>query len=285
MRSSLSKQLILILIPLLAPLGLDGCGGSLGGNPEVQVSTGEGASVQFSLTDAAVDDAQNVWVQISGLEVQHEEKGWIEVPLLIDQEVDLLALRDGKSSELASRSDLPAGVYKQTRLLLAAETSARLVDAEGVSHVLEQPGSGEPGIKIMSPFTVTKGEPLAFTIDFDLRKSIKKSGGKQNPKYTLSPVLRMLKNAETGTIKGKVAASEVGSVCLFNEAALQSQNQDVTDACAAAESSAVLRNGRFHLSFIPAGRYELKIFDAAGALLGQLAVSLEAGQTLELEAP
>jgi hypothetical protein len=241
--------------------------GTLVGNPEEDDDAGGGggtgkpsvmtakAPLEIGITDAPLDEVSGVFVTVVKLELAREGGGWVDIPLQTAQEIDLLSLQDGRSTPLAALPDLEPGTYQQLRLVLSDTTPPRIVDEEGNSEALKVP-SGE--IKIDTPFEHAADTPLALTIDFDLRKSIKYVGGGRGKKtgkgrYQMKPHLRLVRNAGAGAIVG---TSEHGAVaCIYASGSAK----DATDDCDSALNSAKVKDGRFKAAFVPAGTYDVRI--------------------------
>lgn len=267
----------------LSVLLLDGCGGTIGGNPEKSSdptpnnpATGETAALSFSLTDAPVDDAQHVYVTIAEVQIKQDEGDWITIPLETESEIDLLALQDGKSTALASIETLSPGTYKQTRLILSDSVASRLVDNDGVEHELKIPSGSESGLKIDSAYTVEEGVPLHLTIDFDLRKSIKTTGNGNGKNYQMKPVLRLVETDASGGIKGEAENADL--VCFYKSDAVV----DGDDSCSNAESSARVKEGSFQQSFLSAGTYTLVFFKDGSQTETKASIVIESGEVTEL---
>ena len=117
-----------------------------------------------------------------------------------------------KSETLLLDEPLAAGEYKSIRLIVDAVEGERdsyiVLDAGGGEHELQVPSGSTSGFKLDGSFTVVAGQSVNFTIDFDVRKSIVRTGTPKNPdtvKYLLKPVLRIVQNDSAGHITGKVA--------------------------------------------------------------------------------
>lgn len=246
--------------------------GTLVGNPEEDEDGGTGtakppvltakAPLEIGITDAPLDEVASVFVTVAKLEISRDGERWIEVPLQTAQEIDLLGLQDGRSAPLAALPELESGTYEQLRLVLSDTNPPRVLDEEGNSEVLKVP-SGE--IKIDTPFEHAADTPLALTIDFDLRKSIKYVGGGNAKKtgkgrYQMKPHLRLVRNAEAGAIVG---SSEQGTVaCIYAAGSAK----DATDDCDSAVNSAKVKDGRFKAAFVPAGTYDIRVFGRSKAV-------------------
>jgi len=246
-------------------LSIVGCG-TLVGNPEDESTENNtddikhSQKVTFNIADAPVDDAVSLFITISALEVRLQDGEWIKVPLVLDQEIDLLQYQNGDSVKFAEIEKLPVGTYTETRLILSELAEPRLILSDKSSHNLKIPSGETSGIKIKQPFTIESGEPVDLTLDFDLRKSLKVSGSNNNVHYSLSPVLRLLKHGEYGHIDGEVADGKV--VCVYAEGV----QPDETDSCENAFNSAIVKDGKYKLAHLPKGKYEIHVFDQDGKL-------------------
>ncbi len=246
-------------------LSIVGCG-TLVGNPEDESSENDIVdaeqsnlqSVTFNIADAPVDNAVSLFITISSLDVRLEEGEWINIPLVFKQEIDLLQYQNGDSVKFAEIEKMAAGTYTETRLILSEDDEPRLVLADNSSHNLKIPSGDTSGIKIKQPFTVEPGEPVDLTLDFDLRKSLKVTGSGENIRYSLSPVLRLLKHGEYGHIEGEEVDGKV--VCVYAEGV----QPDETDSCENASNSAIVKNGKYKLPHLPKGKYKIQVFDQEG---------------------
>ncbi len=291
---------------LLCVIALDGCGGTLGGNPELTQGgasgpvagtpgpvvsnpdpTGgnpdatQGTGISFALTDAPVADAKNVFISIQSLAVFKEGEDWIEIPLQNATEVDLLQLQGGLSTPLAALETLAAGTYTQTRIILSDSSPARLIGLDGQEHILKVPSGSESGLKIKQSIIVEANKKARFTIDFDLRKSLKLTGnGNGNGgKYMLKPVLRLIENVQSGSISGSGSNSSV--LCLYEAGTVK----DTNDSCDNALTSLSLNLSSFGLKFIPAGNYAVRFFKDGLPVKDLENITVIAGQNTEIADP
>lgn len=211
--------------PLLAlgtMVALGGCGGSGGGT-----ATGV---LSLRITDGAVDMAEHVFVQFSGLELQGPGQR-ITLFYCVDpmdsmktvvsdmacttqpapKQLDLLALSGGQADFLLDGFTLPAGHYSWVRLVVdTAGTLDSYIVVGGLNHELTIPSGAETGLKLNRGFNVPAGGSADFTLDFDLRKSVEVTGMGE---YMLRPTLRMVDNAMVGAISGTVDAGLVPGGC------------------------------------------------------------------------
>jgi Domain of unknown function (DUF4382) len=174
-----------------------------------------GSGLTIDLTDAPVDDALEVVVVFTGIEVQPEAGG---PPIVIDlpspKSIDLLKYRNGATANLVAGANVPAGRYLWLRLMLRAEQNLqsgsyiRLLD--GRQFPLYIPSGSETGLKLVRGFTVAQGAITKLLIDFDLRKSLVAPPGQQ-PNWFLKPALRLIDELQVGTVSGTVDLSALAT--------------------------------------------------------------------------
>ncbi|HKY92288.1 MAG TPA: DUF4382 domain-containing protein [Nevskiaceae bacterium] len=198
-------------LPLIFAAGvLAGCGG--GG------SDSDSGTLKLAVVDAPIDDAKEVVVSFTAVELLDAGGQVVEtIDLNPDVQVDLLQHQGENSFFLIPGETVPAGVYDSVRLITAtsnascndAGPASYLTTLDDVQHPLIVPSGGSSGFKVKGPITVAAGGTGDYTIDFDLRKSIAVRGN--TGCYNLKPVLRVVDNAEIGTLRGTVAASELAA--------------------------------------------------------------------------
>jgi hypothetical protein len=194
-----------IISGLLAAVLLAGCG-----DDDNDADT-EG---RFSLavTDAPVDEAEAVVVTFVAVELLGADGEPREVFTLDQpQSIDLLALQGTNSQFLVQDEVVPVGEYEEVRLILDTEDAScnnlatpfpSYIRIDGTDYPLVVPSGGQTGLKVKGPITVAAGGSAAYTVDFDLRRSIAERGA--TGCYNLRPVLRVVDNAEVGTLSGTV---------------------------------------------------------------------------------
>jgi hypothetical protein len=200
------------LSTLIAALLAAGCGGGGGGD-----GGGGGTdtgTLSLSVTDAPVDDAESVVVEFTGVEVHSAGGETLTFDFDAPRSIDLLDLANGESVVLFE-DELAAGDYEWIRLKVNAEDDEVLdtfitIDDDGDStaedHEMTIPSGSQSGLKLNRPFTVNTDGTVAFTIDFDLRKSVHKPAA-ANQDYKLRPTLRIVDSTVVGNITGMVDAT------------------------------------------------------------------------------
>lgn len=209
--------------PLLLPLALAACGGGGGGG-----GADLNGVLNLSVTDSPVDEATNVLVEFTGVELKQVEGasqsydlsgdslsclGWLngDSPSATpDGEptircIDLLALNGGASELILDGVTVPAGDYNSIRLAVNAargELDSIFVDVIGGWHSLYIPSGEQSGLKLNSTYSIGPGGENDFVIEFDLRKSVNNPEGFED--YRLKPSLKLMENSRTGIVFGEV---------------------------------------------------------------------------------
>jgi len=172
---------------------LGACGGGGG-------STGN-STLNLALTDAPVSGITKVWIQFTGVEVKPAGGAPIDIMFSGGKGFDLLTLQGGTTAAFLNGSTVPAGDYQWVRLMVDTTPGALyVVDSTG-QHDLTIPSGAETGLKLTQGFTMPVGGVAQFTVDFMLSKSLIAPQG-QSPDYMLKPVLRLVDNAQVGTLSG-----------------------------------------------------------------------------------
>jgi hypothetical protein len=167
------------------------------------------ANLSLSITDAPVDHAVSVIVEFTGVELKPSGGSAISFDFDEARQIDLLVLQGGDAATLLDQVEVSAGEYQWIRLKVNAlqDTMDSVINFDdGSSYSLYVPSGSQRGLQLNTGFVVAQGSHAAFTIDFNLRKSVVNPTG-QVDNYFLKPSLRLVDNNEVGTINGTVANS------------------------------------------------------------------------------
>lgn len=163
-------------------------------------SDNQTARLKITLTDSPGDyekvnvDIQSV--QVSQSEINNDaDQDWITLSSNTVGVINLLDYTNGKELTLTD-GDFPAGRVAQIRLVLGTNNSISL---DGNSLALIAPSSMQSGLKLQVNTNLTEGIIYKFRLDFDVSKSIVKTG---KDEYILKPVVRIISDAQSGAIKG-----------------------------------------------------------------------------------
>lgn len=222
---------------LTLPILLTGCGGGSGSAD----STSTTGTLNLSLTDAPIDEASEVVVEFSGVSIkkqiedtQTEETAselsteentadsaeWINITFDAPVSINLLDLQGSQNYALLTGQTLESGTYSEVRLHIHTddqdgdlENYITLTEG-GAQHEITIPSGLQTGLKVKGDITIPENGEAAFTIDFDVRKSIVVQG---NGKYKLKPVLKLIQDELTGIISGSVATELVSTDTVGNQ--------------------------------------------------------------------
>lgn len=229
----------------------------------------------LAVTDSPVTDAEEVWIEFTGVEVKARDEGAPEVfDFDTPRQINLLALDGGGSEILLDGVLLPAGEYEWIRLKVNASldgSDSYVVTTSGGEVPIYIPSGNESGLKLVSGFTVGVGSTVDYTIDFDLRASLTWAQGLGDV-YTLKPALRLIDNLEVGEIAGTVGdphrtaiaeGSCIPAVYLYTGAV------DSPDDYGSATTQPLASTGvtldevtgdyAYRLAFVPAGSYTVAL--------------------------
>jgi hypothetical protein len=151
--------------------------------------------------DAVYIDIRDVQINVS----DSVDQGWQSLQGVNKGIYNLLDLVNDKDTLLAL-ADIPTGRISQMRLILGPENS---IMVDGVEYELKTPSAQQSGLKLNIHQDVEAGVLYTILLDFDVAKSIVKTG---NKKYILKPVIRtVLQNAgfQVGDISGFVVPDSV----------------------------------------------------------------------------
>ena len=221
-------------------------------------SDGQG-NINIAITDAPVDGADEVWITFDAVTIKPEQNDAQTYVVDPPKKINLLSLTGTSSTELLNQS-LDAGRYSWIRLSIDdADNNTYLVNNTG-THSLRIPSGNQTGLKLNRSFTVDADVETAFTIDFDLRKSVHMTG---SGSYMMRPTLRIVETSMAGSISGNIDPSLVTENCypgvyIFNEGD-PVDDMDGVDDPVIALSISMSDKGTYHYTagFLSAGNYTI----------------------------
>ncbi len=258
----------LLILPVIAALA--GCGGSGNG------------SLGLSITDAPVDGATSVVVEITAVEAVPVTGNPIVYNFPQPQQIDLLQVQQGLSTPLITDWSLPAGQYRGLLLTISADgsgTDSYIVLDDGSQHALIPyippntltcglPCSMLTSLNINTPFVISAGSNSSEVIEFDARKSVLPPAPGSTA-YELQPEGRMVGATASGNIIGTVSPPLITRGCtpaVYVFAGANANPVDLNNSAPPAtqpvtESAVTLNNTTgnydFTAAFLPAGTYTL----------------------------
>lgn len=188
-----------------------------GGGGSDSAATGQ---VSIGITDAPATEFSNVTIAFTSIALKPANGQWIEFTFDDTKTWNLLELTGGLSEPLITNEEVPAGEYSELRLMIDTDNSyVALADNPDAQHTLAVPSGEQSGLKLKGKLIVAADTTTAFTIDFDVAKSIVNPQGKSLADYLLKPSMRLLNNLEVGSISGTVDYATIQSTRL-NDAGL-----------------------------------------------------------------
>ena len=162
------------------------------------------ARLSLNITDAPLDDVARVVVTFVSVTLINEAIPQAQTfTFNTPRQVDLLALQGLQFETLLSEIEVEAGNYQEMRLVVDDTNMNSFVETDnGSVYPLKIPSGSSSGLKIKSAFSFAEDSGHAYTLDFDLNKSVVIAGA--SGKYELKPVLRLVENSQVGHIRGTV---------------------------------------------------------------------------------
>lgn len=190
-----TASVILILLILVA---VNGCIGT-------NSSSSPGATINLSVADTPVDEADSVVVAFTGVVLMGPD-GQTSFKFATEQTLDLLKLHGNISAKLLNGIKVPAGNYQWLRLDVDVANSY-VISSTGGKYPLNIPSGSQSGLKLVSGFTLAQGDIANFMIDFYLRQGLTLDNSGGTTTYTLKPAQRLINLQQVGMITGMVSSS------------------------------------------------------------------------------
>ncbi|MDZ4792919.1 MAG: DUF4382 domain-containing protein [Bacteroidota bacterium] len=203
------------------------------------------ARLQIALTDDP-GDYQAVFIDVREIKINMTSdtaNGWQTLQNVQAGQYDLLKLVNDDDTILADVDLIPGRVH-QIRLVLGPDN---FVQIDNRLIRLEPPSAQQSGLKLNIQQDVKAGLLYKLTMDFDVAKSIVKTG---NSKYILKPVIRTVLEAAGGVLQGYVKPFS------FQTAVLVFRGPN--DTVASTYSSLI--NGGYRVRGLVPGTYSLLFF-------------------------
>jgi len=209
---------------VVASAGLVACGGS----SSPGASPGDTGFLSLGVSDHPIHDAVKVCITFDDVELKPAGGGPAFTVDLPETKVNLLDFQGMNAAPLLFQEEVPAGDYAWMRLLIDASRGSNgglgdsgdptlcdgaasyIVmgkDENTTIHNLFVPSGDQTGLKL-SGFTVPANGTADFTAEWDLVKSITAPPG-LDPDVILKPHIRLVNNAEVGSLRGSVATGLV----------------------------------------------------------------------------
>ncbi len=173
-----------------------------------QKESDEEPVLELSLIDGPTD-YQEVNIQVIGAEVKVKKaldgsEGWR--PLTVQTGIiNILSLTNGVE-HLLSTTRLPVGDISEVRLKLGQSNTVKVMNVVHPLNFDEKNDSAS--LKLEFKKKIVAGTTYRATLDFDADKSIKvDSSNRASIKYHMKPKLRLITDANNGSIRGELTGS------------------------------------------------------------------------------
>lgn len=223
-------------------------------------SEGSTGRLSIYLTDAP-GDYDSVAVTFSQISA-HIDSEWVHV-MVDTMRVNLLDWANGETFLLSS-SEVPAGKYTQVRIIIDSAE----IGVDGQVYPLEIPSGAQTGLKFGPQFTISEGQKYELVLDFDVCRSIIKTGAGN---YKLKPRIRVIAMAVTGSISGTVL-NPVHLPVSYAIAGADTVTSSIVDPT----------DGKFVLAFLPEDIYKVVVEDTMNRRFEQDSVVVVKGQNHDL---
>lgn len=253
-------------------------------------------TLSLRITDAPTDadNIAGVYITFDRVEYKHEGKWHDFDEFHGPKTINLLELTEGKT-ELLGDFIVDAGEYSDLRFHLDASSNGGDVSnpntyiqfTDGTKEPLYVPSGTQSGYKSKGSFVVPINGTVFITADFDLRKSVVKTGASN--KWLLKPVIRLIVADQAGAITGTLEGAQVGEEYIvyayadntYVDEEAQEPAEGSTQFPNAATSTTVHADGTFTLAFLAPGTYDLKIAAYSNGNFARIAGSIEDVEVLE----
>jgi hypothetical protein len=169
-------------------------------NTNVSAETENPSFLQFHLTDAPLDSAQSVNINIQQIDLTVSRHGvGVQTSFAYSGFVDLLKLKNGVLQTLGGLRLPPDVTIHQIRLVLGS--GSNVVMNDGSTCALDTPSAQQSGVKLLfaPPFTTTSNYLYDITLDFVVDKSVVVQG---NGTCLLKPVIKVAAATQTPVLPG-----------------------------------------------------------------------------------
>jgi uncharacterized protein DUF4382 len=184
---------------------LSGCGSSSTEvPPPAQIPTT--GTVSVLLTDGPWEDAMEMVLHVTGIEMGHSDGRVIDVELAGGpMSIDMMQLQNGVAQMLADNIEAPVGQYDWMRLTIDPNLSHIDLASTGGRHNMQMGSGASQGLEINEPFEIGQSLHSEFMLDFDIRRGVQHhEGGMMVDEYQLHSAMRMVDMSESGSLVGAV---------------------------------------------------------------------------------
>ena len=276
------KRIVYLITAIALILGFSACEESESGS----------GTINLAITDAPIDqdNVSGVYITVTGIQYHTDTEGWLTFEKFEGPKTfNLLDLTRGETDMLGS-FELSGGKYTQIRFMLDAPESGQgtpsnpgcyIEFTDASTQPLFVPSGSESGFKGVGAFTVPVNGSVNVTADFDVRKSVVKTGSPDH--YILKPVIRLVVDNQAVSIVGNVSnAPQDATVVIYayeDGTYLESETIRETEESPlfpnAVSSDQVCDLSKYHIAYLAAGTYDLVVTTSVGEEEPQMAAIIE----------
>ena len=214
---ALNKQTTKTLSVVALSSAMVACGGGGSDNPTPEPDT---ASFSLAVSDAPVDQANAVVVYFNTVELIGPDG-----PITFDvrdenndpQAIDLLNYQGEAFVSIVDATEIPTGTYTQLRLEVTEDS---YIEMDSGTFELKVPSNE---LKL-DGIEALPGVEAAYTVEFDLRKSLVDPVGQPNTIFINPRGVRLVANDSVGTLLGTVSPALMESAACAEKIDLTSGN-------------------------------------------------------------
>jgi len=172
-------------------------------------------TLSLSITDAPVRHADAVVIYFEKAIVNSSVDGRVDVDVIDPdtmvpgRSIDLLQLTGDRTVELLSET-FSEGRINWIRLEVDFDPAKTYIEIDGTRYPLRCVSCEKNGVKLVSSFEILPDMTNAYTLDFDLQKSI--TDPQSGIDYILRPTIRVVKSDLAGSIRGTVDSTLISSL-------------------------------------------------------------------------
>lgn len=214
---ALKKQTTRTLSVVALSSAMVACGGGGSDNPTPEPDT---ASFSLAVSDAPVDQANAVVVYFNTVELIGPDG-----PITFDvrdenndpQAIDLLNYQGEAFVTIVDATEIPIGTYTQLRLEVTEDS---YIEMDSGTFELKVPSNE---LKL-DGIEALPGVEAAYTVEFDLRKSLVDPVGQPNTIFLKPRGVRLVANDSVGTLLGTVSPALIESAACAEKIDMNSGN-------------------------------------------------------------
>lgn len=166
------------------------------------------ANITVRLTDAPADGLDRVVVDIAGVDIRAEDGSFSRFDFDPPRTIDLAGLRNGRSETLIDNADIEPGRFQAIRLRFDPDNAVnqpRVTRIDGTTATLDYVVDAR---SVDIDFEIDEMERETLLLDINLRASLLEDDDDLAAnRFRFDPVMRAIRDSETASIQGAIAAA------------------------------------------------------------------------------